>query len=126
MNLLAPKRSVGRTDATPSIPIRVISTLPVETQHRLRARWVILVGVLIVVSFGIGFSVSSYVRPAPLPPEPKIQVADFQLEVPDGETVVTITSREHGEELGRLVISRRGDSILGLPQSERTIAPPDA
>jgi hypothetical protein len=84
---------------------------------------VILVGVLIVVSFGIGFSVSSYVRPAPLPPEPKIQVADFQLEVPDGETVVTITSREHGEELGRLVISRRGDSILGLPQAERTIAP---
>ena len=89
---------------------------------KLTSRWPLAVCVL--VSFIVGYGVSLVSRTAPLPPEPRIQVADFRIAIPEGETTVTITSRDgEGQQLGQLKLERRGDAIAGIPVVERRIAP---
>jgi hypothetical protein len=75
----------------------------------------------------VGFGVSFVSRTPPAPPaEAKIQIADFRIAIPEGETVVTITSRDReGQPLGRLKIERRGNTILGVPEIEKRIEPRD-
>lgn len=91
-------------------------------RKQLGSRWAISLGIL--VSFVAGFGVAFFSRPATAPVEAKIAVADFRVEIPEGETVVTITSRDaESEELGRLSIHRSGDTISGVPAFERLIAP---
>jgi len=93
-----------------------------QVQEKLRSPWAI--GLIILLSFVAGFGVSFWSRePAP-PAEPKISISDFRVELPEGETIVTITSRNaEGDELGRLSIYRRGEKILGVPVIEKRIAP---
>ena len=81
--------------------------------ERYRSRWPIVVCVL--VSFVVGFGVSFVSRKTPpLITEAKIQVADFRVAIPEGETVVTITSRQpEGQPLGKLTIQRIGNTISG-------------
>jgi len=56
--------------------------------------------------------------------EQKIQVADFRVELPEGQTNVVITSREgNGQELAHLQVEREGDAIKGIPEAIRRIAP---
>lgn len=77
----------------------------------------------IVGAFIGGFGLSSYWRPPNLPPEPKIQIEDFRVNIPEGETTVVVTSREgNGQELARLQIQREGDAIIGVPEEARQIA----
>jgi transglutaminase superfamily protein len=93
-----------------------------QVQEKLRSPWAI--GLFILCAFGAGFSFSFFSRTPPPPAEPKISVADFRVELPEGETVVTITNRDaEEEELGRLSITRRGDTIVGVPIVEKRIAP---
>lgn len=76
------------------------------------------------MAFAIGFGVSFVSRTAVQPVDAKSQVADFRVVIPEGQTVVTITSREPAaQELGRLTIQRRGETILGVPAIERRIEP---
>ena len=87
-----------------------------------RSRWPIIVCVL--VSFVVGFGVSFVSRKATPATEAKIQIADFRVAIPEGETVVTITSRQpEGQPLGRLTIQRQGNAITGVPETERRIEP---
>src|SRR5262245_47621359 len=89
---------------------------------KLWSRWPLAVCVL--VSFVVGYGVSIVSRTPPLPPEPRIQVADFRIAIPEGETTVTITSRDgEAQQLGQLKLERRGDAIAGIPVIERHIAP---
>ena len=91
-------------------------------RKHLRSTWAI--GLVILFSFVAGFGVSFLSRTATPPAEAKIAVADFRVELPQGETVVTISSREpDARELGRLSITRQGDTILGVPGIEKRIAP---
>ena len=88
----------------------------------MRSRWPLLLCVL--ASFVVGFGVSFVSRRATLPPEARIQIADFRVAIPEGETVVTITSRDaSNEELGRLTIQRYGNTIAGVPEVQRRIEP---
>jgi hypothetical protein len=81
-------------------------------------------GLSILVAFVAGFGVAFISRKTVPPAEAKIAVADFRVELPEGETVVTITDRDPaGEELGQLKIQRQGDTISGLPAVEKRIAP---
>ena len=90
--------------------------------HELRSKWPLVLCVL--ASFVVGFGVSFVSRRATLPPEARIQIVDFRVAIPDGETVVTITSRDAGaEELGRLTIQRQGNTIVGVPVVQRRIEP---
>jgi len=92
--------------------------------EKLRSPWA--VGLCILAAFGAGFGVSFFSRSPTPPAEPKISVADFRVELPEGETVVTITSRDGDDsELGRLFITRRGDAIVGVPIVEKQITPRD-
>src|SRR5215467_3033086 len=94
--------------------VQAVTLTMYRFQEHLRSRWAI--GLCIALSFVAGFGVSFLSRtPAP-PAEAKTSVADFRVELPEGETTVTITNRDaDGEELGRLTIQRRGNSISGLP-----------
>ena len=93
-----------------------------QVQEKLRSPWAI--SLLILLSFVAGFGVSFWSRNPTPPAEPKISISDFRVDLPEGETIVTITSRTpDGEELGRLSINRRGDQIVGVPVIEKRIAP---
>ena len=93
-----------------------------KVPHELRTKWPIIL--CVIVSFVVGFGVS-FVSRTPTPPaEARIQIADFRVAIPEGETIITITSREpEGQELGRLTIQRQGSTILGVPETERRIEP---
>jgi hypothetical protein len=121
MNLLSPDRS-GLADSPVTHSIKLVS-LP-SSSERTGHLSKFLIGFGIVVAFVGGFGLSSYLRAAKLPPEPKIQIADFRIELPEGETTVVISGREGGgEELARLQIRRQGDVIVGVPEKTRQIAP---
>jgi len=80
----------------------------------------------VLASFIVGFGVSFVSRRKVIPSnESKIQIADFRVAIPEGETVVTISSRdpEGDEKLGQLTIQRRGNTILGMPEIQRRIEP---
>jgi hypothetical protein len=63
-------------------------------------------------------------RPPVVPPEPKIQIVDFRVELPEGQTDVVITSRDgNGKELAHLQVERDGNTVKGLPENLRHIAP---
>ena len=90
--------------------------------EQFRTKWPI--ATCILIAFVVGFSVSFVSRKVTPPSEAKIQITDFRVEIPEGETTVTITDRgPDAEELGRLSIERRGDTITGVPEVKRQIAP---
>src|SRR5437870_11495911 len=100
----------------------LISLTISQEQPHPRSKWPIILCVL--VSFIIGFGVSFISRNTTPSADSRTQIADFRVTIPEGETVVTVTSRDvEGEQLGRLTIQRRGNTILGVPQIERRIAP---
>jgi len=93
-----------------------------QEQARYRSRWPIVVCVL--VSFVVGFGVSIISRNPTPATESRIQIADFRVAIPEGETVITITSRQpEGQPLGRLTIQRQRSTIVGIPEIERRIEP---
>jgi hypothetical protein len=121
MNLLTPEQSASRTSIAAERTLHLVSASPAALQ-RSSSKW--LIGVGIVGAFLGGFGVSSYWQPAPIVVEPKIQVADFRVQVPEGDTTVVVTSREgNPAELARLQIHRQGDEIDGLPKNMRRIEP---
>src|ERR1044072_7510550 len=89
---------------------------------KLRSRWPMAVWVL--VSFVVGYGVSFVSRTESPSAEPRIQVADFRVAIPEGETTVTITSRDaEAQQLCQLTLKRRGDAIVGIPIIEKRVAP---
>src|SRR5689334_6424395 len=89
---------------------------------KLRSR--IPLVICVVVSFVVGYGVSLVSRTATPVAEARIQVADFRIAIPEGQTTVTITSRSAaGEQLGQLTLERRGDEIAGIPVIEKRISP---
>jgi len=78
----------------------------------------------VAVSFVVGYGVSLVSRTATPIAEARIQVADFRVAIPEGETTVTITSRDpEAEQLAQLRLERRGEFITGVPTVEKRIAP---
>ena len=93
-----------------------------QVQEKLRSPWAI--ALIILLSFVAGFGVSFWSRNPTPPAEAKISISDFRVEIPEGETIVTITNRDpDGDELGKLSIFRHGDKIIGVPAIEKRIAP---
>ena len=89
--------------------------------EQFRSKWAI--GLCLLAAFAAGFGASFLSRTVVPPAEARIAVSDFRIELPEGETVVTITDRDRGEELGQLKVQRQGETISGVPVIEKRIAP---
>src|SRR4030095_7405207 len=84
--------------------------------------WLLACGIL--TAFAGGFGLSFVSRSAGPSTEAKIQVADFQVAIPEGDTTVTIYDRGSPEnQLARLKLQRRGHNISGVAVTERRIEP---
>lgn len=93
-----------------------------QLQQKLKLKWAI--GLCILASFAAGFGLSFVSHNETPVAEAKTSVADYRVEVPEGETIVTVTNRDtDADELGRLSIYRHGDTIVGLPRVEKRIEP---
>ena len=123
MSLLTSDKSIAKGRLSPPTSILVVPPAPATIQRRLTSKSAALC-VCIIASFVGGFGASLLLRPRTQPQEIKTQVTDFHIVVPDGQTIVTIfSSQTEQEEIGRLVIQREGDTIQGIPQTERHIVP---
>ncbi|HSB28444.1 MAG TPA: transglutaminase domain-containing protein [Pyrinomonadaceae bacterium] len=121
MNLLTPEQSSRPSDHAAEPSLRVVTSARIREQ-RHTPKWLVVSG--IVCAFIGGFGLSSYWRPVSSQVEPKIQVADFRVQIPEGDTTVVITARDStAQELGRLQIHREGSAISGVPEETRRIEP---
>jgi len=122
MTLRTPKKSVDERDVFTPNSIRVISTISPSTTARSSKK--LLLACCILGAFAGGFALSFVSRPRPPFTEARIQVSDFQVAIPEGETTVTIYDRQSPEhQLAQLKLQRHGLNISGLPVNERSIEP---
>jgi hypothetical protein len=122
MTLLTPKKSVRESDVFAPNSIRLISRISSRGTARSSKRWLLACGIL--TAFAGGFGLSFVSRSAAPSTEAKIQVADFQVAIPEGDTTVTIYDRGSPEnQLARLKLQRRGHNISGVAVTERRIEP---
>lgn len=79
----------------------------------------------IIVSFAGGFGIAQLLHPKTQAPVPfVVPPTDFRIPLPEGETIITITDqRVDPEQLARIVIERQGNTIKGIPQIQKQIAP---
>ena len=123
MSLLTSDTLIAKERFSPPTSTLVVPPVPASLQTRLSSKWAALC-VCLIASFVGGFGVSWLLRPRTQQQELKTQVADFHIVVPDGQTIVTIFNPQtEPEEIARLTIQREGDTIQGIPQTERHIAP---
>src|SRR5919205_2083208 len=118
--------AITRCYPSPDSPVVVLLCVQILTMSlspvKLRSRWPMAVCVL--VSFVVGYGVSFVSRTESPPAEARIQVADFRVAIPEGDTTITITSRDPtAQQLGQLKLERRGELIAGIPVIEKRIAP---
>lgn len=86
-------------------------------------RWIALwaaVAIAFVCGFGVAFVLRSKPRAQPVTPPS----TDYYIELPEGETTVTVTDPlADSEQLAKLTVVRRGDIVEGVPSTERRVAP---
>jgi len=103
MTLRTPKKSVDERDVFTPNSIRVISTISPSTTARSSKK--LLLACCILGAFAGGFALSFVSRPRPPFTEARIQVSDFQVAIPEGETTVTIKGDGLG---GRIALEPLG------------------
>jgi len=122
MTLLTPKKSVDERDVSTPNPIRLISSISFSNSARSSKK--LLLAFCILGAFAGGFALSFVYRPTPAFTEARIQVSDFQVAIPEGDTTVTIYDRQSPEhQLAQLKLQRHGANIYGVPVNERRIEP---
>lgn len=83
-----------------------------------------LVVIILILAFGGGYGVSMLRRAGIQLETVQTSVKDFEVVIPEGQTVVTVTElRADDEEIGKLVVQRNGSKIQGIVERKRTIAP---
>jgi hypothetical protein len=71
-----------------------------------------------------GFGAALFLRPRTQPQTTNVPPTDFDVPLPEGSTIVTITDpRLENAQLARFVVERHGKTITGLPESQKQIAP---
>ena len=76
-----------------------------------------------LVAFLAGFAVALIVRPKPQPQAVTVPPTDFGVALPEGSTTLTITDpRLEPSELARFVVERHGNTVTGLPESQKQVA----
>ena len=84
----------------------------------------LLACVTIIVTFLFGFGAAEFLRPKPQLASSLITPTDFDITLPEGETIITITDPKlEKSELVKFTVRRVGEAISGIPESERHIEP---
>jgi len=87
-----------------------------------RTKWFIVL--CLIATFVAGFNAALLFRPKSQMQAVTVPPADYQVVLPEGQTTITVTDpRIVPELLARFVVERRGDSITGVPQTQKQIAP---
>jgi hypothetical protein len=82
------------------------------------------VSLCIVVAFVAGFGVALVLRPKAQAKASNVPPTDFRVTLPEGETIITVSDpRAEPDRLASLVINRQGNTITGIPQIQKSIAP---
>src|SRR5678816_4332166 len=122
MTLLTPKKSVDERDVSAPNSIRLVSTISSSSPARSSKK--VLLACCILGAFAGGGALSFVSRPTPPFSEARIQVSDFQVAIPEGETTVTVYDRQSPDhQLAQLKLQRHGPIIKGVPVNERKIDP---
>jgi hypothetical protein len=89
----------------------------------LPRRWLVLwsaVALAFVCGFGAAFALLSKPRAQPVTPPS----TDYYIDLPEGETTVTVTDPlADTEQLAKFTVVRRGDVVTGVASAERRVAP---
>src|SRR6266478_6744514 len=103
-------------------PATVFSS--VYSGWRVRPGLVVFTLIGIIGTFMSGFGVALLVRPKSSPQSTAVPPTDFHVALPEGSTTITISDpRLENDQLARFVVERRGNSITGLPETQKRIAP---
>ena len=122
MDLLTSEKSISRRPIYAPNSVVLVPLIAPTVRRRFNSKWAAL-SVCLIASFAGGFGASSLLRPRNLPQEIRTQVTDFHIVIPDGQTIVTVFNPQtEQQEIGRLIVQREGDTIQGIPQTERHIA----
>ena len=80
--------------------------------------------VVLIATFMSGFGVAMLFRPRAQLISTVVPPTDFDVALPEGSTTITVSDpRMENEPLARFVVERRGNSITGLPEMQKKIAP---
>lgn len=91
---------------------------------RTRRRGLLLIAIGFTATFMSGFGVALLVRPKAAPQATVVPPTDFDVTLPEGATTITITDPKLGDrQLAHFIVERHGNSITGLPESQKRIAP---
>jgi hypothetical protein len=94
--------------------------------HRLNARLALRAFALVALAlaFAAGYELSAYRRAKPRTTVLGAPPTDFAVPLPEGLTHITITDPQlDNVELASFVVERKADSVSGIPENERDIAP---
>jgi hypothetical protein len=88
-------------------------------------RGLVLLSLLVILAtFMSGFGFAMLVRPKSQPQPMGGSSTDFYVALPEGSTTITISDpRLENEQLARFAVERQGNSITGLPETRKQIAP---
>jgi hypothetical protein len=117
MNRFTSDLSVSKRLIAPATAVVPFMRRP---RPRINSLWT--VGVCLLVSFAAGMAVSLRWWPETHTQAAKAPITDFQIALPEGETVVTVLdSSINPVEIGRLVMQREGGVVSGIPESATRI-----
>lgn len=86
-------------------------------------RWLVLGGA-VALAFVSGFGVAFVLRSKPRAQSVTPPSTDYYIELPEGETTVTVTDPlADPEQLAKLTVVRHGDTVEGVTSTERRVAP---
>ena len=98
----------------------------IQSTFHLRGSASVFITVIVILTatFMAGFGVAMFFRPKAQPQTTTVPPTDFDVPLPEGPTIITITDpRLANAQLARFVVERHGNTITGLPESKKQIAP---
>src|ERR1700730_6892757 len=102
--------------------LRIVGSEQDRSTFRWRGR-VFVSATVMIAKFMAGFGVATFVRLRAQPQAATVPPTDFDVSLPEGPTIITITDpRLDNQQLARLVVERHGNSFTGLPESQKQIA----
>jgi hypothetical protein len=103
--------------------LRIIGSEQDRSIFRRRGGAFVLATFIIITTFMAGFGLAMFFRPRPHSQAATVPPTDFDVSLPEGPTIITITDpRLDNQQLARFVVERHGNLVKGLPETQKQIA----